>query len=268
MLRLRVFFPGADDLRRVLEQEISNGVFLVKIEAPAGLEFRSRLAIEIASPVTAFTIDSEVVHILPGVGVAASFPEARLADARRLAATHPGGAGAPIHEIVSGAMPSVIPPSVTFQRPASPEAPAAAPPSAPLAAGAPKAPAPGPASFAEKVQQALHGTKEERAAILRDQNKQLHPFVLKGPAVTPEEVASWAANAQMSADFLKQISERKEWLSRPAIAVALARNPKTPADIAVKAVDYVPTETLRQMAKGIGALPHVVQAARKKLLPR
>jgi hypothetical protein len=25
---------------------------------------------------------------------------------------------------------------------------------------------------------------------------------------------------------------------------------------------------LRQMAKGVGALPHVVQAARKKVLPR
>ena len=47
---------------------------------------------------------------------------------------------------------------------------------------------------------------------------------------------------------------------------ALARNPKTPPDLAVRALDHVPIEALRQMAKGVGVLPHVSQAARKKVL--
>jgi hypothetical protein len=135
-------------------------------------------------------------------------------------------------------------------------------------AGGPTAAALAKMTFAEKVQLALHGSRDDRAALVRDQNKQLHPFVLKSPNVTPEEIAGWAGNPQMSADFLKQIAERKEWIARPAIAVALARNPKAPAELAVRAVDYVPNETLRQMAKGVGALPHVVQAARKKVLAK
>ena len=247
MLRLRVTFSSAADLRRVLDDEMRRGVMLVKITPPADLEFRAPLAIEIASPGGAIAVASEVVQILPGVGVAVAFPADRLDEARRLLASTPEGPpGEAAHEIVTDAAGQ-----------GAPQTGQTAAPGAGARGG-----------FADKVQLALHGTKDDRAAILRDQNKQLHPFVLKSPNVSPEEVAGWAANAQMSAEFLKQIAERREWISRPAIALALARNPKAPAEIGLKALDYVPVEALRQMAKGIGVLPHIVQAARKKILPK
>ncbi len=250
MLRLRVTFSSAADLRRVLDEEMRRGVMLVKVTPPADLEFRAPLAMEIASPGGAIAVASEVVQILPGVGVAVAFPADRLDEARRLLASTPEGSpGEAAHEIVTDA--------------------AGQGPLRPAPSGQMAAPGAGVrGSFADKVQLALHGTKDDRAAILRDQNKQLHPFVLKSPLVSPEEVVGWAGNAQMSAEFLKQIAERREWLSRPAIALALARNPKAPAEIGLKALDYVPVEALRQMAKGIGVLPHIVQAARKKILPK
>jgi len=120
---------------------------------------------------------------------------------------------------------------------------------------------------AEKIQVALHGNRDERNLVLRDRNRMLHAFVLKNPAINLDDVTTIAKNAQMGPDVLKQISERKEWFQRPAVATALARNPKTPADIAIRALDYVPMDVLRQMAKGVGALPHVTQAARKKVIP-
>lgn len=249
MLRFRVTFARADELRRVLDEEMRRGVMLVKVEPPPDLELFAKIVVEIASPGGALVFPSEVASVLPTVGVAVAVPPDRVAEARGLLALTPDGAGGEaVHEIVvEGA-----------------QAKAAAS----SAGGPPAAAQMAKMSFAEKVQIALHGSRDDRAAILRDQNKQLHPFVLRSPNVTPEEIAAWAANPQMSADFLKQIAERKEWLSRPAIAVALARNPKAPAEIALRAVEYVPAETLRQLAKGIGALPHVVQAARKKVLPR
>jgi hypothetical protein len=36
--------------------------------------------------------------------------------------------------------------------------------------------------------------------------------------------------------------------------------------VALRALDHVPLEALRQMAKGAGVPPHVVQAARKKVI--
>jgi hypothetical protein len=244
MLRFRVTFAHAAELRRVLEEEVRRGVMLVKVEPPPDLELFARIIIEIASPGGAIVFPSEVVSVLPTVGVAVAIPPDKVAEAQGLLALTPDGQrGEAVHEIVVEG------------------APAGA-----TAAGAAAQMA--RMTFAEKVQIALHGSRDDRAAIVRDQNKQLHPFVLRSPNVTPEEIAGWAANPQMSPDFLKQIAERKEWISRPAIAVALAKNPKAPAEIAVRAVEYVPLEMLRQMAKGVGALPHVVQAARKKVLPR
>lgn len=249
MLHLRITFQGESDLRRVLTEEMRRGVMLAKIEAPPTLEFRERVLVEVGCAGRTVRLESEVLSILPGVGVGVAFPPERLPEVQSLlGAAASETAGPTVHEILGAPAAASVPPeghraepgSAAFQR----------------------------LSFAEKVQVALHGSRDDRAAILRDQNKQLHPFVLRSPGVTPEEIAGFAANAQMSPDFLKQIAERKEWLSRPAIALALARNPKTPAEIAVKAVDYVPVEALRQMAKGVGALPHVVQAARKKILPK
>jgi hypothetical protein len=112
---------------------------------------------------------------------------------------------------------------------------------------------------------ALHGTRDERNAILRDRDRTLHAFVLKNPQLDADDVLTIAKNAQMAPDLLKQIGERKDWFQRPAIALALARNPKTPPEVAVRALDHVSLEGLRQMAKG-GVAPHVTQAARRKLL--
>jgi len=119
---------------------------------------------------------------------------------------------------------------------------------------------------AEKIQLALHGSRDERNTILRDKNRTIHPFVLKNPQLNLEDVATIAKNATMGPEILKQISERKEWFQRPAVATALARNPKTPPEIAIRALEFVPMDVLRQMAKGVGALPHIAQAARKRVI--
>jgi hypothetical protein len=149
--------------------------------------------------------------------------------------------------------------------------PAAVAAEAPLAAAEPPPAAwpsarPDGLSRMEKVQKALHGTRDERTAILRDRDRTLHAFVLKNPALDADDLVAIARNPQLAADLLQQVGDRKEWLQRPAVALALARNPKTPPELAVRALDHVPLEALRQLAKGAGALPHIQVAARKKLL--
>ncbi len=244
MLRLRLKFPSRESLRLTIDQEMSRGVMLAKITPPNDLEFRSKLHVELVTSAGSLVFESEVLSVLPGVGVGFLFPSNELVNVQKLLAEiREQGTGDTTHEMVAESGP-------------------------PPESGAAKTNATSRATFAERVQVALHGTKDDRAAILRDQNRQLHPFVLKSPTVTPEEVASWAANAQLTPEFLKLIADRKEWLTKQAIALALAKNPKTPADVAIRALEYVPQEALRQMAKGTGVLPHVVQAARKKILPR
>ena len=180
--------------------------------------------------------------------------------------------------VVPRAKPATTPPPVAAPPAAAPIAAAeslpaalaAAPPATSSPAAAPpaaSAPArPDGLSRMEKVQKALHGTRDERNTILRDHDRTLHAFVLKNPQLDADDLVAIARNAQLAGDLLQQVGDRKEWLQRPAIALALARNPKTPPELAVRALEHVPLEAVRQLAKGAGALPHVQAAARKRLL--
>jgi hypothetical protein len=123
-------------------------------------------------------------------------------------------------------------------------------------------------THAQKIHLAMHGNRDQRNAILRDKNRALHPYVLKNPNLNVDDVLAIAKNTQVATEIYKQISERQDWFSRPQIAIALARNPKVPGEIAIKALAHVAPDALRGLAKGVGAPPHVIQAARKKVIDR
>ena len=120
-------------------------------------------------------------------------------------------------------------------------------------------------SVAEKMQLALSGSRDERGALLRDNNKMLQVFVLKNPRIGLDEVQSAAKSALLSPEALKMIAEHREWSGNPAVCSALVRNPKTPLPLALKMIDRVPISDLRAIAKG-GAREQVVHAARKKVV--
>ena len=115
----------------------------------------------------------------------------------------------------------------------------------------------------EKMQLALSGSRDERLALMRDNNKTVHVFVLKNPRLGLDEVQSAAKNANLSPDALKLIAEHREWSMNPQICTSLVRNPKTPLPLALKLLDRMPPGDLRVLAKG-GAREQLVHAARKK----
>jgi len=118
----------------------------------------------------------------------------------------------------------------------------------------------------DRIQQALKGTRDERAAILRDMNsKAVHQYVLRNPGLQLDEVTAMAKNATFSSEFLNAIAERQEWASRPEIALALVRNPKTPIPVAVRLLASVSANDLRQLAKDGHTRAPIQQAARKRL---
>lgn len=121
---------------------------------------------------------------------------------------------------------------------------------------------------AQKIHLALHGTREQRNAMLRDRDRGIHPFVLKNPGINLDDILAIVKNAQTGAEMFKQIAERPDWFQRPQVALALARNPKVPSEIAIRALAHVAPDALRQLAKGSGAPVHVVQAARKRVIDR
>jgi len=120
-------------------------------------------------------------------------------------------------------------------------------------------------SVQEKMQLALAGSRDERAMLLRDNNKMLHVYVLKNPRIALDEVQAAAKSPLLSPEALKMIAEHREWAGNPIVASGLVRNPKTPLPLALKMLDRVPMSDLRTIAKG-GAREQVVHAARKKVV--
>ncbi len=116
----------------------------------------------------------------------------------------------------------------------------------------------------EKMSLALAGTRDERTALFRDNNKMLHVFVLKNPRIGLDEVQAAAKLPMLSPEALKLIAEHREWSGNPTVCTALVRNPKTPLPLALRLIDRVPVSDLRMIAKG-GARDQVVNAARKKI---
>ncbi|MCW5809313.1 MAG: hypothetical protein KIT31_43570, partial [Deltaproteobacteria bacterium] len=119
---------------------------------------------------------------------------------------------------------------------------------------------------AQKIQQALHGDKNQRAAILREPNKQLHHYVLRNPQIQLEEIIHIARMATASIEILTAIANRREWAEKPEVALALVRNPKTPVPLAIKMLDHVGAAELRGLAKQQSVRDAIQRAARKKIL--
>jgi len=239
----------------------------VRVEPTSGLEPFSKVELELQTPYGNMALQAEVLQILPGAGVAVGFdakaiPE--LANALERARAAGQTDGRPPEHANSAAEKRNEPRAAALAR-------AAAAARGPAERG-PKQPVDlhtrvKSATQHEKMQLALHGTRDERALIIRDPTaKQLHPYVLKNPQLQLAEVAAIAALRTVAPETLKLIAGRREWAQRPDIAAALVRNPKTPVPLAVKLVPYLSGGELRQLARQTSLRAPIQKAVRKKVL--
>lgn len=243
----RITYARWGELGDDLTHQMARGGLLVRVDG--ALDFDAPVALELVLPDgTMVQGDAKVLQRLEGHGVAVTVGAELVDEVRRRATgTDVDGAAKARHERID---PDAAPAPAERSRPSTVR------PLLSLDA----------LTQAQKIHMAMHGTRDERNAILRDQNRALHPFVLKNPQLTAEDVLEICKNAQTSPALLKLIGERKDWVQRGPVAVGLVRNPKTPPNVALQALAYVPMDALRIMAKGGGVLPHVAQAARKKVL--
>ena len=120
-------------------------------------------------------------------------------------------------------------------------------------------------SVNEKRTNALHGRKQMRMLLIRDRNKTIHPFVIKNPAITLDEVEQIAKMPSVNPDVLRTIAKSREWTRSITVCRNLVRNPKTPMKEALMLLPKLPMSDLRAMAKSGNVRTAIQQAARKKV---
>ncbi len=243
MIRLFVRYSRPADLVADFETQFQEGGLLVRVEPPAGAKLFDDVELQLETLAGRLVLPAQIVQIVAGAGVALTFDAS---DADLLSAIDEArGAGElagppPEHGVVADEGISDPPGS-------APSCVAAAP-----LRGA-----------AAKVHTAMHGTKEERMRIMREGDRSLHHYVLRNPGLQLDEITAIAKMSTVAPDLLKAITDRREWIGRPEIALALVRNPKCPVPLAIRMLQHVGAADLRRLAKGGGLRMQILQAARK-----
>ena len=239
-MRLIADFATPDEYLVAHDQEIARGGLLLKgatLEGPASTS-DCTLVVRIAGEEVAEE-QAKLAFATPGVGVAVFFPAppaALEALAARLRAPEPEPEPDPELSAAAG---EGVQHNSARQRLA--EMP-----------------------VAQKMALALQGGREERFHLLRDNNKTLHPQVLRNPRIGIDEVQAAAKLPSLSPDALKAIADHPKWGQNASICTALVRNPRTPMPVALRLLPRVPDREIRTIAKGAARQP-IVDAARKLL---
>jgi len=117
----------------------------------------------------------------------------------------------------------------------------------------------------EKIQLAIKGGAAERRILMKDTHYAMHPYVLKNPRITQDEVAQFARMGTLTADMIGTISNTSEWMKNPAIRLAIIKNPKTPLPVVNKHIAKLGDGDLMALAKSENVRDGVSKAARRVL---
>jgi len=242
--RLRVTYGRVADFLADVRDQVARGGLLVRVEVPTSLERGTDVALEILTPAGAALPPARVLHVLGPAGVAVELAPDALADLAARAESFRGAEPGtpPTHELVTDDAPAAAKPAAAQRAPSHAQ------------------------QQAQKIQEALHGDKNQRMAILREQNRLLIAYVLKNPQIGMEEVLFVAKSSTTAPDLLSYIGNKREWSERSDVAIALVRNPKTPVQIAIKLLDFINPNELRNIAKLGNVRDQISSAARKKVV--
>ena len=122
-------------------------------------------------------------------------------------------------------------------------------------------------SIAEKIQEALKGSKESRGILIKDANKLVSSAVIKSPKITEDEVVKVTTSKNISDEVMRLICNKKEWLRNYQIKVNLINNPKTPFRTSLQFMNFLHNKDLQAVAKS-KMVPSIVSTAARKLMTK
>ncbi|MDJ0867945.1 MAG: hypothetical protein QNK03_17705 [Myxococcota bacterium] len=122
-------------------------------------------------------------------------------------------------------------------------------------------------SVFDKIKLARLGNKEARGLLVRDRNKLVASAAVRSPKVTENEIAGFAKARNVCDEVLRIIASSREWTRSYQVKQALASNPKTPQQAAIKFLNYLQDRDLRAMMKSKD-VPSAISNHARRLLQR
>lgn len=120
----------------------------------------------------------------------------------------------------------------------------------------------------EKIDLAYKGSREERRILIGDTNKLIGIAVLKSRALTDTEVEGFAAMRNLDEELYRRIAANREWMRRPAVSLALVRNPRAPLDVSLPLLKRLSVRELRAVFRDRNLAPVIRTSARRILVEK
>ncbi|NOZ87926.1 MAG: hypothetical protein GXP49_17020 [Deltaproteobacteria bacterium] len=120
-------------------------------------------------------------------------------------------------------------------------------------------------SPAEKIKLATMGNKTIRTALVKDTNKLVALAAASSPKITEGEMVNIAASRAVTDDVIRYASNNRDYLKLYQVKCNLVMNPKTPTGSALRLLNHLRENDLRQVANSKN-IPNVVATAAKKKL--
>jgi hypothetical protein len=115
---------------------------------------------------------------------------------------------------------------------------------------------------AQRVLQAIRGTREERLILVRDRSPLVVRAVMLSPKLSEIDVERIAGMRATSEEALRIVAGRPRWLRRYTVLHNLAFNPKTPPGIALQLVRRLSQRDLMLISRDRGVSEAVRRVAR------
>ena len=117
----------------------------------------------------------------------------------------------------------------------------------------------------ERLKLAMRGTREQRAALIRDPSKMVAVAVLSSPKVSESEIEAFSRMTTVSEEVLRTIGANRVWTRNYGVVLGLARNPKTPTGIALQLSSRLNERDMKQLSTDRN-VPEPVRLAVRKFL--
>jgi hypothetical protein len=115
----------------------------------------------------------------------------------------------------------------------------------------------------EKVITALLGGREERTILINSRNRLVVRAVLASPKLTESEIERFAATRSISDEAIRIIASNRRWMERHGVIQALAQNPKTPLQTALRLLPRLSVRDLSRLARDRNINPVVRRRAQE-----
>jgi hypothetical protein len=113
----------------------------------------------------------------------------------------------------------------------------------------------------EKIAVALKGTRDERTVLVNSRNRLVVRAVLGSPKLTESEIERFASLRSVSDEVIRVISANRRWMQSYGVVHALAQNPKTPVQTAIRILPRLSVRDLNRLGKNRNINPVVRRRA-------